>query len=138
SAGASSSAGGDAAGNAKTGSSGLRIGGWVGIGVGVVGAVVGTIFVAKNHSDLDSANNLCGSSACPMSKKGQIDDLDSSASSASTAAWISYGVGIVGVGAGVTMLLLSGGKSAPPPQAAGLSGARPWVGPGSAGVDIAF
>jgi hypothetical protein len=120
------------------GGGGLRIGGWIGIGVGAVGAVVGTVFVLKNHSDLNDANALCGSGACPQSKQPQIESLDSSASSAATLAWVSYGIGAVGLGAGVVMLVMSKGKSAPPPQAAGLSSARPWVGPGSAGVTVAF
>jgi hypothetical protein len=36
------------------------------------------------------------------------------------------------------MLIMSAGKSAPAPQAAGLRHARPWVAPGSAGVTVAF
>jgi hypothetical protein len=118
--------------------SGLRVAGWIGVGIGVVGAAVGTVFVMQNHSDLNDANALCGANGCPLSKKGQIDGDDSSASSASTLAWVSYGVGVAGVGAGVVMLVVSGGKSAPATQAAGLRGARPWVGPGSAGVTVAF
>ncbi len=116
----------------------LRVGGWIGVGVGAAGAIVGTLFVMKNHSDLNDANALCGAKGCPLSKHDQIQSLDSSASSAATLAWVSYGVGAVGLGAGVVMLVMSKGKSAPPPQAAGLSGARPWVGPGSAGVTVAF
>ena len=61
---------------APQGKPGLRIAGWVGIGVGVVGAAVGTVLLVKNQSDLNSANSMCGGAACPMSKKGQIDDLD--------------------------------------------------------------
>jgi hypothetical protein len=123
---------------AAGGGHGLRVAGWISVGVGVVGAAVGTVFILKNGSDLNSANALCGSSSCPQSKRAQIDSLDASASQASTIAWVSYGVGVAGLGAGVAMLVMSGGKSAPPPQAAGLAGARPWVGPGSAGVTIAF
>ncbi len=119
------------------GRSGLRTLGWVGFGVGAVGAAVGTIFVIKNHSDLNDANALCGASECPMSKKGQIDDLDSSAKNASTLAWVSYGVGLAGAGAGVVLFIM-GGKSSAAPQAAGLAHARPWVGPGSAGFTLAF
>jgi hypothetical protein len=120
------------------GGNALRLGGWIAVGVGAVGAIVGTVFLVKNHSDLNDANAMCGSSLCPMTKKASIDSLDSSASQASTLAWVSYGVGVAGVGAGVAMLVLSGGKGTQAPQAAGFRAARPWVGPASAGITVAF
>jgi hypothetical protein len=114
---------------APKGKPGLRIGGWIGVGVGVVGAAVGTVFLVKNQSDLNSANSLCGGAACPMSKKGQIADLDSSANGEATLAWVSYGVGGAALAAGVVMLVMSGSKG-PQPQAA----LAPVAGPGYFGL----
>jgi hypothetical protein len=124
-----------------SGGSGLRIAGWVGVGLGVAGAAVGTIFAVQSISDESNANTLCGAQGCPLSKKGQIDNLDSSASQASTLAWVSYGVGAAGLGAGIVMLVMSGGKSASTSTAsAGRVGLRmePWVSPGSTGVTVRF
>lgn len=120
------------------GQGGLRLAGWIGVGAGVVGAALGTLFVVENHSDLNDANALCGGAGCPLSKKGQIDDYDSKASTDSALAWVSYGVGVAAAGAGVVMLVMGRGKGAPGPQSAGLGGVRPWVGPGSAGMTIAW
>ena len=120
------------------GHSGLRVAGWVGIGVGVVGAGLGTFFIVKSHSDRNSADSLCGATTCPMSKKSEIDDLDSSSVREATLAWVSYGVGVAGLGTGIALLVMSGSKGKTEPQAAGLAGARPWVGPGSAGVTVRF
>jgi hypothetical protein len=72
---------------------------------------------------------------CPESKRGQIDNLDSSASTAATLAWVSYGIGAAGAATGVVLLVLGHGKSAPPPQAAKIT---PWVGPTSLGIAGTF
>jgi tetratricopeptide (TPR) repeat protein len=97
---------------ASGGKPGLRIAGWIGVGVGVAGAALGTVFLVKNQSDLNDANSICGgaSAACPMSKMGKISDLDSSANGEATLAWVSYGVGGAALAAGITMLVMSGSK----------------------------
>jgi hypothetical protein len=121
------------------GSTGLRIGGWIGVGLGVVGAAVGTVFLLKHGSDQNDANALCNGPGgmCPDSKKSQIQNLDSSASTDATLAWVSYGVGAAALGAGVVMLVMSGGKSAPQTTGAATR-VTPWVGPTSAGVTVRF
>jgi hypothetical protein len=113
---------------------GLRTAGWVSVGVGVAGLVVGTIFVIKNHSDRDDANKLCGAMGCPDSKRADIASFDDSANSASTLAWVGYGVGAAGVVAGATLLWL--GHDKPGAQQSGR--VVPWFGGRSMGVRVSF
>jgi hypothetical protein len=122
------------------GSTGMRVGGWIGVGLGVVGAALGTVFLLKHQSDQHDADGLCtpkdANGDCPGSNRSQIANLDSSASSAATIAWDSYGVGAAALGTGVVMLVMSGGKGAP--QTTGSSRVMPWVGATSAGVTVRF
>ncbi|HLK35102.1 MAG TPA: hypothetical protein VKU41_00030, partial [Polyangiaceae bacterium] len=125
----------------------MRIGGWVAIGVGGVGAVLGTVFLVKNRSDRGSANDLCTGNVCPESRRANIDSLDSSANSASTLSLVSYAVGGAAAATGVVLLLMSHGRPAaattgatvPSPQARaerefGPVTWTPWVDLRSAGV----
>jgi hypothetical protein len=80
---------------------------YVALGVGTVGVVLGTVFVAQNRSKRGQANDLCPNGACPASRRDDITAFDDAANSAATRAWISYGVGVVGLGAGAVLLLLN-------------------------------
>jgi hypothetical protein len=114
--------------------SGLAVGGWVGIGVGAVGLIAGTVFVLKNHSDRNEANALCGPAGCPESKRAQISSFDSDANSAATLAWVSYGVGAAGLVTGAVLLLVSHGKPAAPQSGQVV----PWFGQRAMGVRVTF
>ena len=114
--------------------SGLAAAGWVGIGIGVVGLGVGTVFVIKNHSDRNDANGLCGPSGCPESKRSEISSFDSSANSASTLSWVSYGVGAAGLVTGAVLLWASHGK----PKAPQSGQVIPWFGARAMGVRVTF
>jgi hypothetical protein len=94
--------------------SGATTAGWIGVGVGVAGLVAGTVFVVKNHSDRNDANVFCGSSGCPESKRSEISSFDSSANSAATLSWVSYGVGAAGLITGGVLLWIGHGKQAAP------------------------
>jgi hypothetical protein len=85
---------------------GLRTGAYVALGVGAVGLVGGTIFLLGNRSNRNDANALC-SSGCPESKRGQITDLDNTASTDATLAVVGYLVGVAGAGAGVALWIMS-------------------------------
>ena len=135
------------AGEPRAGSSpsGLRIGGWVALGIGVAGVAAGTVFVVKNHQDRSDANALCGSEGCPASRRADIASFDDSANSSATVAWISYGVGAAGLVTGATLLWLGHGKAAATPgtgqaaaQRSASWGVIPWVGVRSAGVRVTF
>jgi len=114
------------------GSSGMKIGAYAALGVGVVGLGLGTVFALKASSKRSEADDLCNLSGgkCPADKKDQINSLDSDADSASTVSVAGFVVGGVGVAAGVTLLLLSSRKS----SSARAPAVTPWVGYQSAGV----
>jgi hypothetical protein len=116
----------------------LRTIGFVTMGVGVAGLVVGGVFFAQassNSSDADSKYNQfhCAMS-CTPDQQQQVKDLDNQASSARSVAFVSGGLGIVAVGVGLTLVLLPR-HNEPPKQALTLT---PVVGIGSLGLRGAF
>jgi hypothetical protein len=114
--------------------SGVVTAGWVGIGVGVVGLLAGTVFVIKNHADRNDANGLCGPSGCPESKRSEITASDNDANSAATFSWVSYGVGAAGLVTGTVLLWVSRGKPATPQSGQVI----PWFGARSMGLRVTF
>jgi hypothetical protein len=112
---------------------GMKVGGWIAIGVGAAGLVAGTLAMLDNRSNRNSANALC-TPTCPGSKRNPVNTFDENANQDATLAWICAGVGVAGLATGVTLLIASG-KSAAPPQSGEI---RPWIGARSAGVTVAF
>lgn len=104
-----------------------RTAGWAALGVGgaslIAGAVAGGLMLGKK-SDLDDG---CPGGGCPPERH---DDLDTFRTFR-TVSNVGYGVGLIGVGAGVVLLLTAPSS----PRAASL---RPWIGFGAAGVAGAF
>ncbi|HTM43962.1 MAG TPA: hypothetical protein VL137_03350 [Polyangiaceae bacterium] len=114
----------------------LRIGSYVGFGVGVVGLTVGTVFLIKGAgktSDANKAFDQCTPN-CSTVDQHNIQSLDDDASSAKTVAVVGYVAGAVGIGAGVTLLILSNKASHDSAEAH----ITPWVGWQSAGVSGSF
>jgi hypothetical protein len=126
---------------ASGGSNGLRIGSYVGFGVGAVGVALGTVFVLKsssNRKDADEAADELAASGCnpcsddsPLAQK--VHGLDDDARSAQTLAIVGYIVGGVGIATGVTLFVLSSKKDEP--KSAYVT---PYVGLGTVGVTGAF
>ena len=112
---------------------GMRIGGYVALGVGAVGLIGGTYFALSASSKRGEADDLCTlpGAKCPEDKKSEIESLDEDAKSASTLAVAGFVIGGLGVATGVTLLLL-----APKSQSARAPALRvtPWIGYKSAGV----
>lgn len=114
---------------ADTGSSGngMRIAGWVGIGVGgaglVMGAITGGVALGK-HGDLA---NVCSNGTCPPSAQDTLDSYHLMGA-LSTVGFI---VGGVGLAAGVTMLLLAPSSHK---TTTGALSVTPYVGFGSLGA----
>lgn len=108
---------------------------WVALGVGVAGLGAGTFFVIHNRSARDEADALCAGGICPAAKRPEILSLDEEADTASTLAWIGYGVGAVGLVAGAALLFVDG-----PLRSKGSTTAtiHPWIGAGSAGLGGRF
>jgi hypothetical protein len=124
-----------------SGSSGMRIGSYVGFGVGVVGVALGTVFVLKSSSKRKSANEAadkfvtCDASGCVATAEGArtVNNLDSQARSAKTVGIVGYVVGGLGVATGVTLFILSNKK-----EESKSAFVAPYLGLGAVGVRGAF
>lgn len=123
------------------GSNGMRIGSYVGFGVGAVGIALGTVFVLQSSSkrkeadtaDTDLARqcgSLCDADSAPAKR---VADLDDQARSAKTLGIVGFVVGGVGVAAGVTLFVLSSKK-----DESTAAFVAPYVGFGAVGVRGAF
>jgi hypothetical protein len=117
------------------GSSGMKIGGYVALGVGVVGAGLGTVFLLQSQSKKSDADKLCNlpDNGCPLSQKSNIDSLDNSYKSDGTLSVVSYAVGGAGLITGVILLVASSGT-----HTESTAGITPWIGYQSAGVSGRF
>lgn len=127
-------------GSAKGGNA-LRTGAYVGLGVGVVGIAVGTVFGLKAKSKYKEANDITDRE-CPgggdCMPAGSVYDewqqLGDDADSAKTLSLVGFIVGGVGVATGVTLFVLSSGKKEQPAAAK----VEPYLGLGALGVRGSF
>jgi hypothetical protein len=110
----------------------LRIGAWVGVGVGAVGVGLGTWFLVDKLSIETEADDLAAqcSRPCPDAQRLVIDGRDQAAADAGSKSLIGYAVGGIGIAAGVTLFVLSSDDS----DSATAPSFTPWVGLGQAGV----
>jgi hypothetical protein len=127
----------DAAEDQGSGKSGLKVAGFVSLGVGVAGLAAGTVFGLQAKSKREQADDLCRgpSRECLTADQPRIDRLDDEATSANTMSIVGFVVGGVGVATGITLLILAGKSSS---TAEDRSAVRPWIGLGSAGVSGRF
>jgi len=123
-----------------TSGQGMRIGGYIGIGVGAVGIVVGSVFLAQRagaKSDKgDEIFKQCNATpqGCSAAEKAEIEKLDDDAkSSKTTLAIVGYAVGGVGLAAGITLLLL-----APKSHSTAAPRVTPFVGHNTVGLQGTF
>lgn len=123
------------------GSSGLRIGSYVSLGVGVAGIAVGTVFGLKAKSKYKDANEITdrecpGGGDCtpPASVYDEWKQLGDDGDSAKTLSLVGFIVGGVGVATGVTLFVLSSGKKDEPAAAK----VEPYLGLGALGVRGSF
>ena len=108
--------------------------GWIGVGVGVAGLAVGTVFVAINRTKRTDADAMCSSAGCPVASRPQIQSLDQQADDAATGAWIGYVAGGALLATGLVLLFTSGEAK----KNDASSGLHPWIGPGAGGVTGEF
>lgn len=114
---------------------GLQIAGYSALGVGVVGAALGTVFVlgAKSKGDkADQAYDACGGAACPSEDRGYVQSLEDDQARNKTFAAVSFGFGGAALATGITLLIL-GGKQKP-----ASAGIQPFLGDRSIGLKGAF
>jgi hypothetical protein len=139
------------------GGSGLKIAGFVGIGIGLVGFGIAGAFAAKasgKHSDADNLYtqyncdhpgiNNCSAGGM---QRLQIQQFDDDANNAKKTATLGVAIGAVGLVGGAALLLLSMGGSKEKSASSGggvasrsLTGpsVSPWIGLGSAGLSGSF
>jgi hypothetical protein len=103
--------------------------GWVGIGVGAAGLGVGVVTGLMATSKHSSAEEGCPDGKCPEGSQA-ADDMESFRS-LRTISTVGYAVGLVGVAAGITLLLTAPSDT----QTAHVS---PFIGLGSAGITGRF
>ncbi|WP_437635252.1 tetratricopeptide repeat protein [Sorangium sp. So ce854] len=111
-------------------SSGLRTGGYVALGVGGAGAIAAAVALAVRAGAVSAVEDGCTPAGdgyvCPPSLQGDYD----TGRTASTLVGVFAGVGLVGLGTGVTLVLLSppsptsAAQGAPAPAAQGAPAAR--------------
>lgn len=113
---------------------GLRIAAYAAMGVGVIGAGLGTVFALKSKSDYDAGNELCPTFPCRLTAADNAKRLEhgEDGNAAKTLAIVGFAAGGVGLAAGVTLFVLSGRSKA---EAARV---EPYVGWGTAGVRGVF
>jgi hypothetical protein len=121
---------------ASSSANGLRIGGYTALGVGVVGAALGTVFIlgAKSKGDeADDAYAACGGASCPTADRAHVQALEDDQARNKTFAAVSFGVGGAALATGITLLIL-GSKQGN----AASAGITPMLGFGSIGLKGAF
>jgi hypothetical protein len=128
------------------GSTGMRVAGFVGVGIGLVGFGIAGAFASKasgKHSDADTLYSQAncdhpGVGNCSLggNQRAQIQGLDDEANNAKKTANLGLIVGAVGVVGGGLLILLSAGGSKE--KASAGSSVNPWVGLGSAGLSGTF
>ncbi|HSC89714.1 MAG TPA: hypothetical protein VLC09_20670 [Polyangiaceae bacterium] len=120
---------------ASEGPNWLKIGGFTGLGLGVVGLSVGTIFLVTGLDKRGQADTIAACDpGCSASQIDEVARLDSAANGDLTVAAVVGGAGVLFAGAGVTMLVLDGNRS----ESASGPSVRPWFGLGSAGLRGSF
>jgi len=114
---------------------GSKVGAFVGWGVGAAGLIFGTTMMLVNRDKRADADALCPAGNCPVSRKPEVESLDSDAGSAATLSWIGYGVGVAGLGVGTVLYFMAEKSKAPGGESAQARAAViPWVGVGGAGL----
>jgi hypothetical protein len=128
-------------------SGGSKVPAIVAFGVGAVGIGAGVFFLLKANGKADDADALCNPTPAGLCKKTgnvavdnqrakDVQALEDDEKSARTLSVVGFVAGGVGVVAGVTLLILSGGGSPEPPPAQ--ARIRPLVGFGSLGIAGSF
>jgi hypothetical protein len=100
--------------------------GWVALGVGGAGLLLGTVSGAVAMSRRSTLDQSCVDARCPSSSRGEVDGYNT----LRTVSTVGFGVGLAGAAAGAVLLLTA--PSAPESGSAAL--VRPWVGPSHAGL----
>ncbi len=119
---------------------GLRLGAYVGLGVGLVATGVGAFYAIKaggTRDDSDAAFQRCGSPCRDTHpESANVRELDDQADSEQTISTAGFIVGAAGIATGVVLWLLSSADEDPQSALRDATSARiqPWIGARGAGV----
>jgi hypothetical protein len=111
---------------------------WVSLGVGAVGAGLGTVFLIQHSSkksDANTAFNACNTNVCTNAERENVKNLDQSSATAGTLALVSYGVGAAALSTGLYLLFSTSSSSEPKKDSARFV---PYVGPKFIGATLSF
>jgi len=111
---------------------------WVSLGVGAVGAGLGTVFLiqySSKKSDANAAFNTCNANVCTPAERENVSSLDKSSASAGTLSLVSYGIAGAALTTGLYLMFSSGGSSEPKKDSARFT---PYVGPRFVGASVNF
>ncbi len=108
------------------------------LGIGAVGAVVGTIFILQRgskQSDADKAFDDCKTRYCNATEQDSFVQLDKDAAKAGTISMIGFSVGAVGIAAGLYLLFTGNSKTTTAQQTQTIIAN---IGPTHAGATLRF
>jgi hypothetical protein len=112
--------------------SGSKVPAFVALGFGAVGLGVGAVTGKMSLDRVNELDEACPDKRCPSGRQADIDD----AKMLGTISTIGFGVGVVGIGTGVVLLVLSG-STAEKRTATGAA-VGPWIGASSVGLRGSF
>jgi hypothetical protein len=112
--------------------SGSKVPAFVALGFGAVGLGVGAVTGKMSLDRVSELDEACPDKRCPSGRQADIDD----AKMLGTVSTIGFGVGVVGIGTGVVLLVLSG-STAEKRTATGAA-VGPWIGASSVGLRGSF
>lgn len=94
----------------------LRIAAYTALGVSVAGAALGTWFAVRSKNAYDDANAYCPSFPCTLTpdQNAERNDLADEGDSLKTGSIVSFVVAGVGLGAGITLFVLSSDTESAP------------------------
>jgi hypothetical protein len=112
--------------------SGSKVPAFVALGFGAVGLGVGAVTGKMSLDRVSELDEACPEKRCPSGRQADIDD----AKMLGTISTIGFGVGVLGIGTGVVLLVLSG--STEEKRAAAGTAVSPWIGASSVGLRGSF
>jgi hypothetical protein len=120
---------------APTASSGMRVGGYVALGVGALGLGLGGFFMWQSVDYSRQSDEAFGCDrlmrGCNVGEQQEVRRLEDQSGSARTRGFVALGVGGAAVATGAALLLLSGGRATTERERASIT---PWVGYRAVGV----
>ncbi len=118
------------------GSTNLQLFGWVGVGAGVAGLGLGTLFLIKKNATVEERDKICpGYRECTLDQASDIRTHTNDASRQLTMSAIGFAAGGLLAAGGVMALVLSSKQRSSADQAAFVA---PVVGPGTLGLSGAM